>query len=283
MPRLSVHLLPDLVDESELAGATVVVIDVLRATTTITYALAAGAREVVPCLEIEDARQATRRFLSGEALLGGERGGVKIEGFDLGNSPEEYTSEVVKGRSVVFTTTNGTRAMMRCRKAKRVLIGSFVNLTAVQEAIEAEDNVAILCAGTDGQITYEDVLAAGAITACRCSFSYYKLHGRGEIPTLNDQAMIARRAAGHPYALWEYANSVTPAQRRSPPPRPKKGAVEEMDELLTELFADSLGGQNLIAIGRQTDLLAAAQIDKFDFVPELNLADWSIRRPTSIA
>src|SRR5262245_17681938 len=103
--QLDVYLLPDLAEPAALAAKTVVVIDVLRATTTIVHALAAGAREVVPCLEVEEARQVAAR-LGKVAVLRGERGGVAIAGFDVGNSPAEYTRERVGGKTVVFTTTN---------------------------------------------------------------------------------------------------------------------------------------------------------------------------------
>ncbi|MFO0895901.1 MAG: 2-phosphosulfolactate phosphatase [Pirellulales bacterium] len=253
MARLSVHLLPDLVDESELAGKTVVVIDVLRATTTITYALAAGAAQVIPCLEIEDARRTAAEFPRDQVLLGGERGGVRIEGFDLGNSPEEYSPEIVRGKSIVFTTTNGTRAMMRCRQAKRVLIGAVVNLSAVADAVRDEENVHLVCAGTEGQVSCEDTLLAGVLVA----------KPRRGISGLavNDAAQLAEGAFR---ALMAVGAS------------PAEFTVRKLHEALKL----GLGGRNVLALGRDQDLLAAAQIDKFDFVPELDLADWSIRRPS---
>src|SRR5687768_10758642 len=138
MPRpLNVHFLPDLTTPAELAGGVVVVIDVLRASTTITYALAAGAREVIPCLEIEEARAAAAKLPPGQAVLGGERHGLPIEGFDLGNSPRDYTPQRVGGKTVVFTTTNGTKAMMQCRQAAGVLIGSYVNFSALVQTLRA--------------------------------------------------------------------------------------------------------------------------------------------------
>src|SRR4051812_42560200 len=108
--RIDVYLLPALVEPEALSGSTVVVIDVLRATTTIVHALAAQAVEVAPFRDVEDARRLAND-LGNKAVLGGERGGVPIPGFDLGNSPAEYTSERVAGKTVIFTTTNGTRAL----------------------------------------------------------------------------------------------------------------------------------------------------------------------------
>src|SRR5438132_9688378 len=127
--RLFAHFLPTLMDPDELRDGTAVVIDVLRASTTICHALAAGAREVIPCLEVEEARRVAADNSGSRPMLGGEREGVRIEGFDLGNSPGEYRPDTVGGRTVVFTTTNGTRAMLGCRSARRVLIGSFVNFS----------------------------------------------------------------------------------------------------------------------------------------------------------
>lgn len=133
MPReLVVHPLADDVPLEALAGATVVVIDVLRASTTIVHALAAGAAEILRCGDTETARGLAATLPPRKALLGEERLGFPIEGFDLGNSPWEYTPDRVAGASLVFTTTNGTRAMERCRLAKRVLLGAFVPVEVVR-------------------------------------------------------------------------------------------------------------------------------------------------------
>ena len=136
MQSVHVHLLPQLVRPEELAGTTVVVIDMLRATTTIVEALSAGAVAVIPCGEIEEARQCARQR-SPAALLGGERGGRPIAGFDLGNSPAEYTAERVGGKTVVLTTTNGTRALLHSRQAARVLVAAFANCAATTAALES--------------------------------------------------------------------------------------------------------------------------------------------------
>src|SRR3990167_11479727 len=104
--ELNVYALPTLLAPEELAGWTAVVIDVLRASTTILYALEAGAAEVIPCLEIEDALKIAGSMPRSQVVLGGERGGLPIDGFDLGNSPLEYDPSAVSGKTIVFTTTN---------------------------------------------------------------------------------------------------------------------------------------------------------------------------------
>src|SRR5438094_3818028 len=119
---VQVHLLPDLIPQSRLAGGLAVVVDVLRATTTIVHALVAGCSAVRPCAEVEEARELAGQMRAGRVLLGGERGGLPLPGFDLGNSPGEYTGKVCKGKTLVLTTTNGTRALLRAAEAERVLL-----------------------------------------------------------------------------------------------------------------------------------------------------------------
>lgn len=240
-----VFLLPALVKPEQFAGTTAVVIDVLRATTTITHALAAGAKDVIPCLDIENAQQSAATF-GASAILGGERGGERIAGFDLGNSPEEYTSEKLRGKTLVFTTTNGTRAMQHARLARRLLLAAFVNLSALCRELGDTERVAILCAGTDGQITREDTLLAGAIAD-------ELLHApEGTRYELNDQAEIAADAWR---ALMRDIAAGVP---------------------LASHLRSSLGARNLIELGLERDIDIAAQIDQFDIVPELDLAAWRI-------
>jgi 2-phosphosulfolactate phosphatase len=133
-----VHLLPDLAAPETFAGSVAVVIDVLRATTTIVHALAAGCTSVYPCLEVEEARRLADSLPAGKVLLAGERQGKPLEGFDLGNSPGQFTPQTCRDLAVVLTTTNGTRALIRAAGAARVLVAAFVNYSAVCEQLRVE-------------------------------------------------------------------------------------------------------------------------------------------------
>ena len=158
-----VHLLPSLFEPEDLSGGVAVMIDVLRASSTICTALDNGAEAVVPLLDPEEA---LRRAASEGGLSGGERGGEPIEGFDFGNSPSSYGPAAVRGRTVFFTTTNGTRALGRMRNAEEVFVGGFVNRDAVTDRLRGEArDVHLVCAGTDGHVTAEDVLFAGAVAS----------------------------------------------------------------------------------------------------------------------
>ena len=250
---LRVHFLPELISPEELRGGTVVVLDVLRASTTIATALAAGAREVIPFLDVEAALAASRDFPRAEIVLGGERRGVKIDLFDLGNSPSEYTPEVVASKSVLFTTTNGTRALERCREAHRVLIGAPVNLKATCAAVADTLNTHLICAGTDGRISREDVLAAGAI-------AYQLSRQEASAPKFDDCAQVAQ-------AAWRGVVAGAFA------------AGEPASARLAREYRSSIGGQNLLTLGYEADLATAAAIDSLSSVPELNLDTWRIVLP----
>ncbi len=156
--------------QRDLRETLCVVFDVLRATSTFVTALHNGAKTIIPVGEISEALAI--RSKHPDVLLGGERDGVKIRvaqtggiDFDLGNSPREFAPEVVRGRTIVSTTTNGTRALRACVGAKTVLAGSFLNLGATAELIRTLQPVEVLlvCAGTREDGADEDVLAAGAL------------------------------------------------------------------------------------------------------------------------
>src|SRR5260370_12956566 len=127
---VQVHLLPGLIPPDRLVGGLAVVVDVLRATTTIIHALAAGCTAVRPCAEVEEARELAGEMRAGRVLLGGERGGVPLPGFDLANSPREYTAKLCPGNTLVLTTSNGPRALLPAVEAERALFPGFVNYSA---------------------------------------------------------------------------------------------------------------------------------------------------------
>jgi 2-phosphosulfolactate phosphatase len=228
------------------AGGIAVVIDVLRASTTIVTALAHGAALVLPRGSIAEAR-ATAAARAG-ALLGGERGGIKIAGFDLGNSPAEYTADRVAGRPVVITTTNGTAALAACHEAVDVLVGAIVNRTVV--AVTARrlagergcTAIHLVCAGTDGHVTEEDVLAAGAILDAA---------GHGPAATHDTLDLPAREAL-------RLFRDLTAAGRVG------------LEQRIATTFRTCRGGENLLALGMAGDLPLAAAIDSLAIVPRLD-------------
>ena len=229
MADLLVHELPADVEPTELSGSTVVVIDMLRASSTICFALAAGATCVVPLLEIEETRQLADQLGREYVVLGGERRGKIIDGFDLGNSPSEYTPQRVGGRMVLFTTTNGTRALAHASEAAHVLVGAAVNRATAARAVSDAPRVDILCAGTDGEVTGEDLLAAGAIVdhlLRDCANDHW---------TLNTVANGA-------HAMWQELLARADYSDRS-----------FTEEFITAL-RETIGGRNLLAVGHQADI-----------------------------
>ncbi len=222
------------------------VIDVLRASTTIATALAHGAAGVLPVADLAEARALAARLGPG-TLLGGERGGVRIEGFDLGNSPREYTPQRVAGKTIVITTTNGTAALHACRDAREILVGAIVNRAAVADAVRrlttgvGRADVHLVCAGTDGVVSGEDVLAAGAILDA------------------------ATRAGATGHVLDEAAIAARDGYRRvAAAPAPREAVVAD--------FHRSPGGSNLVDLGMEADLAVAAAIDALAVVPRLDRA-----------
>jgi 2-phosphosulfolactate phosphatase len=152
-------------DDLQLRDKNVVVLDVLRASTTITVALNNGAREIIPVASIESAVKISGSLFGEVTLRGGERNGKTIEGFNLGNSPLEYTDAAVKGKSIIYCTTNGSVAMAKSRYARMLIVGSFLNLTAVVDFIrEEKKDFLFICAGrlnSIGNFSLEDAVCAG--------------------------------------------------------------------------------------------------------------------------
>jgi 2-phosphosulfolactate phosphatase len=174
----------------DLRETICIVFDVLRATSTFVTALHNGAKAIIPVGEISEALAIRQK--QPDVLLGGERNGIRISAhgidFDLGNSPREYTPEKVRGKTIVSTTTNGTRALRACAGAKMVLAASFLNLDATAKFLQAKnfENVLLVCAGTRENRADEDVLAAGML----CEI----LSGNKTVGTVSDSAEIALRA-----------------------------------------------------------------------------------------
>lgn len=153
----------DSVNKKALNGKTVVVIDVLRATSVMITALENGAKKIIPVLTKNEALAESKKHAPGTYLLCGERNAKKIKDFNLGNSPLEFTRETVKGKILIMTTTNGTKALNACRKANKVYIGAFLNLSAIVEQIKDSPEVVLLCSGTNGKFSLDDGLCAGMI------------------------------------------------------------------------------------------------------------------------
>ena len=154
-------------DEMQLRDKNVVVIDVLRSSTTVATALKNGAREIIPVGSIESAVKISGSLFGDVTLRGGERNGKFIQGFNLGNSPSEYTEAMVRGKSIIFCTTNGSVAMAKSRYARVMAVAGFVNLSAVVEFVRSlQSDVMIVCAGRPpmaGGFSLEDSVCAGMI------------------------------------------------------------------------------------------------------------------------
>lgn len=162
--KINVLLSPVFADELYYSGKVTAVIDVLRATTTICTALANGAKEVIPVASVESAVKVSGGMFGGLTLLGGERNTKKIEGFALGNSPLEYTQEVVQGKSIVLYTTNGSKAIVKAKFSSKLFILSFNNLNAVAEKLLSLDkDIEILCSGRNNGFSLEDTICAGKL------------------------------------------------------------------------------------------------------------------------
>ena len=235
MNRIRCFLLPAECDGVAIAPQAVV-IDVLRASTTISTALSNGARSIHPFSEV-DLVEKFKSDSSFEVLTGGERGGEKLPGFDLGNSPLEYSTERVGDRTIAFTTTNGTRAMEKCRSAQEVVIGAFCNRTAVAEYFRSFNELDVICAGTDGEVSVEDCAFAGSL------LDYFSTNH--EIPLGGNEKYCLK--------CWR-----------------------EFQQDSAVFLRSGAGGQNLERLGRGEDIDFAAQLDTLEVVPRLKIDEWKI-------
>jgi 2-phosphosulfolactate phosphatase len=219
------------VDPATLAEATVVVIDVLRATTSVVEALANGARGIYPTASTEEAVKLAMSLGRDDTLLCGERKGGKVEGFDLGNSPREFTREAVDGKRLVMSTTNGTRAFLVGQDGARLLACAFTNLGAIARAIATDPEIVVICAGRDKQFSLDDALCAGHLIA-------QVIEGTTGERDLNDAARAARMVAS----------------TRKPTKR---------------FLAETWGGRAIIGIGLGDDLDICSDVDRHDLVAEM--------------
>ena len=183
--KAQVFFTPGEVDPAAVQGATAVVVDVVRATTTMVEALANGAKAIYPTASTEEAVRLATSLGRDDTLLCGERKGVKVEGFDLGNSPSEFAPEVVEGKRLVMSTTNGTGAMVKVQEADRIIACAFTNLSAVADAVRGADHLVVVCAGRVGRFSLDDALCAGHL-----------ILRMGEGHDLNDAARAVAALAG---------------------------------------------------------------------------------------
>lgn len=139
----------------------VVIIDILRATSAMCTAFHHGVGKMIPVATIEEAQDYKQQGF----LVGAERNGIQIEGFDFGNSPYSYMSEKLKGKTIVLSTTNGTQAIEAAKNAYKVVIGSFLNITRLCKWLQVQDkSILLLCSGWKNRVSLEDTLFAGAVT-----------------------------------------------------------------------------------------------------------------------
>jgi 2-phosphosulfolactate phosphatase len=162
--EIEIQFLPFAPNPNLLSGRVIVVIDVLRATSVMVYAMSQGASEIIPLATVEEAFRMAKAFPRGFVILGGERENKEIPGFDLGNSPKEYIAERVKGKKLILTTTNGTRAFHTVSSGKEILAGSFFNIGAIaQRCLELNRDLFIFPSGDKGNFSLEDTLCGGML------------------------------------------------------------------------------------------------------------------------
>jgi 2-phosphosulfolactate phosphatase len=185
--RLDVHFNGSSTGQHDLHERVVLVVDVLRASTSIAAALHNGARAVIPFEGVDEAITRSKSLERSEVVLAGERKMAPIQGFQLGNSPKEFTAESVGGKIVVMTTTNGTAALAGIVGATDILVGSFANYSAVlswlRAAARSGKSITIVCAGTNGRFALEDAICAGRFVR--------GIERRGIQPELGDAANVA--------------------------------------------------------------------------------------------
>jgi 2-phosphosulfolactate phosphatase len=230
--EIDIQLVPSPPRSKSLFNRTVIVIDVLRATSVMVYALSQGVLEIIPVATVEEAFQMAKTFSPSSILLGGERGNKKIPGFDLGNSPREYVAERVRGKKLILTTTNGTKAFHLVSSGKEILVGSFFNIGATaKRCLELDSDLFIFSSGDGGNFSFEDTICGGMLIE-----------------------LITQQETKH--------FTLTDASRCA------QILYQRFKDNLLEAFHLSSHGKELIDRGFGEDLAYCAQIDMTDIVPQ---------------
>jgi 2-phosphosulfolactate phosphatase len=239
-------------ESTDMTGKVAIVIDVIRATTVIVEALASGARGIFPTVTTEEAIALAQTLGRGDTLLCGERRGLRVEGFDLGNSPQEFTPAQVDGKQLVMSTTNGTRSLRACQGSRRVLIMAFTNIRAVVERVsalqasEGTSKLVLVCAGKEGRFALDDAVCAGLFLKALTEVAAGEA---GELPLLLDEGSRVAVQLAEAFPLSEAFLRTTAA------------------------------GAALVEIGLGDDLAWCARRDQVSLVPEME--DRVIRRSAS--
>ena len=227
--KVDIAFLPKDTTKMDLADTVCIVLDIFRATSSIVTAFANRCNTIIPVYSVEDATHIARQI--GPVLLAGERKSIRIDCFDFGNSPSEFSSDKVKGQTIIMTTTNGTVAIRSTERAHSTLIGSFLNSKAVcQQAIDQGKDILIVCAGTDGFFSLEDALCAGLLV--RLLADQDDMH-------LTDSARCA-------LLMYE---------------------ATKIENKLTQAAVKSRNGKRLYDMNLTDDILYCLQTDKFNIVP----------------
>ena len=230
--RLDVFFTPSHVKPADTAGRLVAIVDVLRASTTVATALGNGAKTVIPLEGADEVITRSKEFARSGVKLAGEQKMFPIAGFDLGNSPQDFTAEAVEGQTILITTTNGTRALLGVQGARDIVIASYVNFTAVlammKVAASSNTDIAIICAGEEGSFTLEDAACAGRY-----------------VRAIPKRASVAANDAASASVLIE----------------------KKYGDNIAKVFKESTHGQALESAGFGDDLEAAAEVDAYPVVP----------------
>ena len=235
--KLDVVFTPTGLRSAEIQGRTVFVIDILRATTVMCAALAHGAKALIPVASTEEALRLAQTIGSDDVLLAGERNCLRIPGFHLGNSPLEMGEPAVRGKTLIVTTTNGTKALLACQGAADVFPVAASNLSLagerVREGIDRDEEMLIVCAGRNGAFALDDAYCAGRLIAAA-------LESRKPHRALNDAGMATLDLVRRYGDRWE---------------RP---------------LSRSRGGRELIKVGLRDDVLDSSRLDAYPVLPHFH-------------